>query len=113
MKLLALALQQQPSEKVPSRLGSMFENNLGCLHLMLAKPNLAVYYFSQALQQHNTYFGELKQAKPVKKDAALNIKQTEVIYNLGLALLQAGQPEKAFQSFTKCLPGKFSCFTET
>ena len=47
MKLLALALQQQPPEKLTSRLGSMFENNLGCLHLMLAKPNLGVFYFSQ------------------------------------------------------------------
>ena len=62
---------------------------------------------TQALQQHNTYFGELKAEKPVRKEAALNIKQTEIIYNLGLALLHAGQPVQAFQSFTKCLPGKF------
>ena len=56
MKLLALALQQQPAEKLTARLGSMFENNLGCLHLMLAKPNLGVFYFSQVQWQYKIRF---------------------------------------------------------
>ena len=108
VKLLALALQQQPAEKIGTRLESMYENNLGCLHLMLGKPNLSVFYFGKALQQHATHFAELRRDKALRKDAALYVKQTEIVYNLGLALLHAGQPGKAFQSLTNCLPGIFS-----
>jgi hypothetical protein len=49
MKLLAIALQQQPQDKISARLTSKFENNLGCLHLMLGKPNLGVFYFHRVL----------------------------------------------------------------
>jgi len=72
---------------------------------MLGKPNLSVFYFGKALQQHATHFAELRGDKAIRKDAALYVKQTEIVYHLGLALLHAGQPEKAFQSFTNCLPG--------
>jgi hypothetical protein len=51
MKLLAIALQQQPQDKISARLTSKFENNLGCLHLMLGKPNLGVFYFHRVLFQ--------------------------------------------------------------
>lgn len=102
-KLLALA-RQQPSDQALPQLDSMHENNLGCLHLMLSKPYLAVFYFNKSLQKHNEFLTELKQQEVVRKDAALQIKQAEIIYNLGMALLHSGQYEKAFQSFTNCLP---------
>ena len=98
-------MQQQPLERITSRLGSSYENNLGCLHLMLAKPNLAVFFFNRALQQQNKHLAELKSLKSTPKDAALLVKQSEIVYNLGLAMLHAGQPEQAFQSFLSCLPG--------
>ena len=101
-------MQQQPLDRISSRLGSFYENNLGCLHLMLGKPNLAVFFFNRALQQQNKHLAEIKNLKSTPKDAALLVKQTEIVYNLGLAMLHAGQPEQAFQSFLSCLPGTTS-----
>ncbi len=107
-KLLGLAMQQQPPDKITPRLASYFENNLGCLHLMMSKPNLAVFYFNRALQHQLKQLTEMKAQRVIPKEAALQIKKTEVVYNLGLALLHAGQPDKAFKSFSSCLPGNFA-----
>ena len=72
----------------------------------MSKPNLAVFYFEKGLQQQSIHVNETKGQKVIPKNAALSIKQIEVIYNLGLALLHSGHPEQAFQSFSSCMPGK-------
>jgi len=62
-----------------------FYNSLGCLHMMMRKPNLAVYYFKNALDRIESQ-GEL----------GTNLTQSQVLYNIGLSLLHARRPKMAF-----------------
>lgn len=90
-KLLGIAMQQ----KSDPYLNSLYQNNLSCLHLMLKKPNLAVYYVHQALELH---LKTLTEMTPKLPHFLLRIKKDEMLYNLGTGLLHAGQPTGAFEN---------------
>ena len=101
IKLLGMGIQQihsgpQLEPAWINYINSLYQNNLSCLHLMLKKPNLGVYYVNQAYEVH---LQTLKQMPTAMPHFLLKIKKDEIIYNTGMNLLHAGQPALAFQSF--------------
>ena len=60
MKLLGIGIQlvcsaaaeTTPDEAWINYINSLYQNNLGCLHLLMKKPNLGVYYINQASDSH-------------------------------------------------------------
>ena len=139
LKLLGLAMQQHQTtinssesqseeaklkvEDMKLYISSLYTNNMGCINLMLGKPNHGVLYFERALTQHTQCITSnimqeeicsnavkmLHQTKrseeanflrsQKRKDIFLRIKQNEISYNLGVALLHAGNFQKAFETF--------------
>jgi len=109
-KLLGLGMQnhsQQEGSKegLPDYTTSMFSNNLGCINIMLNKPNLGIFYLDRAMAQHRQSF----QSQPCdsvagRKTFALRFKHSEMTYNLGLAFLQAKKPREAFQTLAQVVP---------
>ena len=137
LKLLGLAMQQHQSATVSSEgqseeaklrvenmklyISSLYTSNMGCINLMLGKPNHGVLYFERALTQHTQCITSnimqqeictkavkmLHQTKrseeanflrsQTRKDVLLRIKQNEISYNLGVAHLHAGNIKKAFE----------------
>jgi len=67
-----------------------YYNNLGCLHQIMRKPNLAIYYFKNALDRLEG--GENSQT--VHSTSWLT--QSQVLYNIGISLLHARRPGVAF-----------------
>lgn len=78
-----------------------YYNNLGCIHQNMKKPNLAVYYFKNALDR-------LEAASPSgnvvpssspegAKDSTSWLTQSQVLYNISLSLLHAKRPHIAFE----------------
>lgn len=123
-KLLALAMNQQQQQHADSSsssqdpenviaalyTSSMYQNNMGCLHVMLRKPNLGVFFYNEALARHSQWVGgqtTTTTTKP-KVDFTLRVKKAEIIYNMGMALLHAGQPEAAFDTLLQAT-AVFSC----
>ena len=138
LKLLGLAMQQHQSamnslegqseeaklriENMKLYISSLYTSNMGCINLMLGKPNHGVLYFERALTQHTQCIASnimqqeistkavkmLYQTKrgeeakflssQTRKDVFLRIKQNEITYNLGVALLHAGNFKKAFET---------------
>ena len=138
LKLLGLAMQQHQSATVSSEaqseeaklrvenmklyISSLYTSNMGCINLMLGKPNHGVLYFERALTQHTQCITSnimqqeictkavkmLHQTKrseeanflrsQTRKDVLLRIKQNEISYNLGVAHLHAGNFKKAFET---------------
>lgn len=74
----------------------LFYNNIGVAHYAMGKPNLACHYFQTALKEDlaKTQTKESNE-KPLFKIGGS--KYHEIVYNLGLALLQAGKPVQAFE----------------
>jgi len=68
-----------------------YYNNLGCLHHMMKKPNLAIYYFKNALDRL-----EAGESGSGQGGTAGWVTQSQVLYNIGLSLLHARRPAVAF-----------------
>jgi len=69
-----------------------YYNNLGCLHQIMKKPNLAVYYFKNALDRLDA-----QEANGQQQSHTTNwVPQSQVLYNIGLSLLHAKRPAVAF-----------------
>ena len=66
-------------------------NNLGCLHQIMRKPNLAVFYFKSALERLEK---ETEASQPSQSNSWLT--QSQVLYNIGISLLHARRPGVAF-----------------
>ena len=100
MKLLGLGIQQvisaQMDESWMHYINSLYQNNLGCLHLIMKKPNLGVFYTSQASDSHTLALAKMDKTSP---HFLLKIKRNEILYNTAMNLLHAGQPATAFTSF--------------
>lgn len=75
---------------------SLYQNNLACLHMVMKKPNLGVFYNSQALETH---LKAVKEIQPSVPHFYQKMKQEKIIYNLACNLLHAGQPASAFETF--------------
>eukprot|EP00927_Polykrikos_kofoidii_P054706 TRINITY_DN49091_c0_g1_i1.p1 TRINITY_DN49091_c0_g1~~TRINITY_DN49091_c0_g1_i1.p1 ORF type:complete len:1139 (-),score=196.03 TRINITY_DN49091_c0_g1_i1:147-3563(-) len=106
---------------------AVFNNNLGCIHFMMRKPNLATLYFQKALKAP-----KLATPPPTKQQQQQQGAQTaaemmlggrvgltrpgvcatrhwldrraETSYNAGLQLLMCERPVAAFKCFEQCVP---------
>mmetsp|Transcript_36207 Transcript_36207/g.84912 ORF Transcript_36207/g.84912 Transcript_36207/m.84912 type:complete len:1060 (-) Transcript_36207:106-3285(-) len=98
---------------------SVFFNNMGCLHFLMRKPNLATLYFRKAMENcanpparadkgaGGAYIlgGKLGLTNPgiVASKHWLD-KRVEIVYNTGLQLLMSQHPLDAFKCFQQCIP---------
>ncbi|CAJ1423434.1 unnamed protein product [Effrenium voratum] len=101
----------------------LFFNNMGCVHFMMHKPNLAAYYFSKALQKFAPQLPPAQRgtAAPADKDTLLSAKaglwepgfaaskhwldrRAEITFNAGLQFLLTGRPSQASKCFEQCVP---------
>mmetsp|Transcript_96310 Transcript_96310/g.272301 ORF Transcript_96310/g.272301 Transcript_96310/m.272301 type:complete len:1086 (-) Transcript_96310:42-3299(-) len=92
---------------------SLFFNNLGCIHFMMQKPNLATFYFQKALKAASATGGAettLLGAKVgLTKPGVISTKhwldrRAETSYNAGLQMLMCERPAAAFKCFEQCVP---------
>ena len=75
-----------------------YYNNLGCLHHIMKKPNLAVYYFKNALDRLDAQEASGVLNNPNHGGTSW-VMQSQVLYNIGLSLLHAKRPSVAFDIF--------------
>lgn len=105
MKLLGLGIQQVTAARMNEAwihyINSLYQNNLGCLHLLMKKPNLGVFYTSQATDSHTQALARMNKASP---HFLLKMKRNEIMYNMAMNLLHAGQPATAFATLLQLLP---------
>jgi len=83
-----------------SRVFPHYYNNLGCIHQNMKKPNLAVYYFKNALERLEAAQGGIVVPNPAVdggKESTSWLSQSQVLYNISLALLHARRPHVAFE----------------
>jgi len=96
IKVLNSCVQAASSqEDLRNKVFPHFYNSLGCLHMMMKKPNLAVYYFKNALDRIDS-LGE-----------GARLTQPQVLYNIGLSLLHARRPGIAFDILLEVLVGHY------
>jgi len=72
-----------------------YYNNLGCLHQYMRKPNLAVYYFKNALDRLDS-----QESPSSSSSSAMTtswVTQSQVLYNIGISLLHAKRSSVAFE----------------
>jgi hypothetical protein len=103
---------------------SVFFNNVGCIHFLMQKPNLATFYFQKALKASSN------QKPPVTGKASVNgskhdnflgghsgltlpgvlvtknwlDRKAEINFNAGLQMLMSERPSAAFKCFEQCIP---------
>ncbi|XP_066928082.1 CCR4-NOT transcription complex subunit 10-like [Clytia hemisphaerica] len=84
-------------------LQTMYQNNLGCIHFLTKKYNLAVSYFKKACVENAAI---MKKLQSIDKNQPLSgrplhtltiNKRAELFFNMGLSLLYAGRPSQAFE----------------
>jgi len=97
IKMLNSAVQAAGSRVFPH-----YYNNLGCIHQNMKKPNLAVYYFKNALERlEASQGGGAGTVVPSQTDGGKEstswLTQSQVLYNISLALLHAKRPHTAFE----------------
>eukprot|EP00406_Dinophysis_acuminata_P021164 CAMPEP_0179349900 /NCGR_PEP_ID=MMETSP0797-20121207/74478_1 /TAXON_ID=47934 /ORGANISM="Dinophysis acuminata, Strain DAEP01" /LENGTH=1078 /DNA_ID=CAMNT_0021064795 /DNA_START=84 /DNA_END=3320 /DNA_ORIENTATION=+ len=109
---------------------AVFFNNLGCIHFMMHKPNLAAFYFQKALRARGNPAltagaapSRIAAATPeggkhgnlLGGKAGLTLpgvvatkhwldRRAEVAYNAGLQMLMCDRPVCAFKCFEQCAP---------
>ena len=108
MKLLSIGIQLVSSVKDNDMdvywvnyINSLYLNNLGCLHLLMKKPNLGVYYLHQASDSHSQALTGMSRGQ---SHFLLRMKKNEITYNSAMNLLHAGQPTLAFWTLVSILP---------
>lgn len=85
----------------------MYYNNLGCIHHYMGKPNLSMFYFQKAIKENEEALKSLPKpdtSEPLSNRPLYTLssnKNIELMYNLGVVLLYAGQPIKAFDCLTE------------
>ncbi|XP_040573834.1 CCR4-NOT transcription complex subunit 10-A [Lepeophtheirus salmonis] len=93
-----------------SEVDSFYHNNVGIVHIMQDKPNLASHYLQEALEKTIKLFDEEENKKDISEgrttpEYLLINKKIEITYNLAIALLNSGTyTELSFEYFIKTLP---------
>lgn len=99
----------------------LFFNNMGCVHFMMHKPNLAAYYFSKALAKSIAPAQSKGAAGDPGRDVLLSArtgldepgfaatkhwldKRSEITFNVGLQFLLTGRSAQASKCFEQCVP---------
>eukprot|EP00427_Karlodinium_veneficum_P002160 CAMPEP_0169156240 /NCGR_PEP_ID=MMETSP1015-20121227/53873_1 /TAXON_ID=342587 /ORGANISM="Karlodinium micrum, Strain CCMP2283" /LENGTH=950 /DNA_ID=CAMNT_0009226951 /DNA_START=46 /DNA_END=2894 /DNA_ORIENTATION=+ len=103
---------------------AVFFNNVGCIHFLTQKPNLATYFFQKALKASMNQQVEVTGKANVngsKHDNLLGGKsgltlpgvlvtknwldrKAEINFNAGLQMLMSERPSVAFKCFEQCIP---------
>lgn len=74
-----------------------YYNNLGCLHQVMKKPNLAIYYFKNALERlDGSQGGGGEGGRVPGQESSSWLTQSQVLYNIGVSLLHAKRAAVAF-----------------
>lgn len=97
------ACQPAPGAKVTYPV--YYYNSLGCIHLRLKKPKLALLYFSKAFETISSQSAVEEDAVAKPTDAVTyyaSQRRGEVLFNMGLALLACSQPVQALDCFLDC-----------
>jgi len=82
-----------------------YYNSLGCVHLRLKKPKLALLYFSKAYETISAQSSVEGDAVARPADAVTfyaSQRRSEVLFNMGLALLASNLPGQALDCFLEC-----------
>jgi len=114
MKLLGIGIQlvcstaaeTTPDDSWVNYINSLYQNNLGCLHLIMKKPNLGVFYLNQASDSHSQALALMTKScvnSALPMHFLLKMKRHEISYNSAMNLLHAGQPALAFKTFLAIL----------
>jgi len=79
-----------------------YYNNLGCIHQNMKKPNLAVYYFKNAMEKLDNGGSDAAPQLRVdgEKDISMSmngIPRSQVLFNISISLLHAKRPHIAFE----------------
>jgi len=80
-----------------------YYNNLGCIHQNMKKPNLAVYYFKNAMEKLDNGGGNdaaSQQRVDGEKELSMSINgipRSQVLFNISISLLHAKRPHIAFE----------------
>lgn len=75
----------------------------------MGKPNLACFYFQKAVKENDEViksFPKPEPGEPLSNRPLYTLsanKNTELMYNLGVVLLYAGKPIKAFDCLTEAV----------
>ncbi|XP_021933283.1 CCR4-NOT transcription complex subunit 10 isoform X3 [Zootermopsis nevadensis] len=86
-----------------------YYSDMGCIHHYMGKPQLACYYLQKALQENEMATKSLpkaEQAEPYSGRPLYTLgsnKSYELMYNLGVTLLHARCPIKAFDCLTEAV----------
>lgn len=117
MKLLGIGIQLVNSPNASETttedswvnyINSLYLNNLGCLHLLMKKPNLGVFYLNQGSDNHSQALALMRKScgnAALPMHFLLRLKRNEMCYNSAMNLLHAGQPVLAFKTFLAILNG--------
>lgn len=107
--------EQAPTDFHPAQdeaCASVFYNNLGCIHFMMQKPNLASFYFQKALKarplstsQDTALLGaKVGLNRPgVAASKHWLDRRAEMSYNAGLQMLMCDRPVCAYKCFEQCV----------
>ena len=109
IRVLAMAMQLVKACKIDASLeaymNSLYWNNLCGIHMVMKKPNLAGHYARMSIEWH------AKAIKAMDKHQAhflLKLKDDEMTYNQGMALLSMRKPRLAFDVFVSIIQGPLS-----
>ncbi|KAK6623980.1 hypothetical protein RUM44_010837 [Polyplax serrata] len=87
----------------------LYYNNMACIHHCLRKPNLACFYLQKAIKENEEAVKSFPKPEPPDELSNRPLytlssnKITELMYNLGVTLLHAGKPTKAFDCLTEAV----------
>ncbi len=105
VKLLLNNVKMDPEEKgswdyLERVLPSLHSNALGCAHLAMGKPEVAIFHFRSAVEMHTEAVlrsdGSNFRQRP---DFLHQVHRNEMAYNAATCLLHRGEPSKAFSTF--------------
>ena len=83
----------------------LYYNSLGCIHMKLRKPKLALLYFSKAYEtiSAQTHPDDDSISRPTEAVTFYaSQRKSEVLFNMGLALLASNLPAQALECFLEC-----------
>ncbi|XP_015110061.1 CCR4-NOT transcription complex subunit 10 [Diachasma alloeum] len=84
----------------------LYYNNVACINYANGKPNLAAFYFQKALEENKKAVESVrvKETDPMSSQPLYTLggdRHYELMFSLGVSLLQAEQATKAFDCFTE------------
>lgn len=106
IKLLNSATDNLDYKLCGESVAVIYYNNMACINYSRSKPNLAVFYLEKALEENKKSIESIR-CKDTDKDPLSSQpvytlggdKHHELMFSLGISLLQGGQATRAFDCF--------------